>query len=190
MAPQSMASASVESAFASAEANINKGASAPAPAPASAAAKAKKPVQSESQKEILNFKKFVENNGLALKNSENGKVYLMADAWQYLCAMKGVTPTFESAEETRTIKIKERNSYVEKSVNCVTTICRLIGKNGVEISRSTMVASSDEKFLKDKPLYAVWGMSQTRAMARAIKNVYGYVARAAGFQTTPWEEVQ
>lgn len=128
--------------------------------------------------------RFVNKNGLAL--NKNGKTYLLAEAWQFVCRLKGLTPSFESSAEIENTQDKNGTSIRYYSV---TTTCRLLDKNGVERTRSTIIATSLEQFLKDKPAYAVWGMSETRALSRAVRNVYGYIARDAGYQATPWEEI-
>lgn len=157
---------------------------------ANAAAKASdlKPipvVSDEDAEDIAKLKAYVNGNNLAM--TDGGKTYLRAEAWQYILRLKGVTPIFESASEVHSSKGangKEVRQYI------VTTSCELrdIATNNV-ISRATMIASNKETFLNNKPLYATWGMSQTRALSRAVRNVYGYLAVGAGFQATPWEEV-
>lgn len=127
---------------------------------------------------------FVNKNKLALQ--KNGKTYLLAEAWQFVCRLKGLTPTFDSASEIESTTDREGKAI---RYYIVTTTCRLCDKNGVEKTRSTIVATSLEGFLSDKPAYAVWGMSETRALSRAVRNVYGYIARDAGFEATPWEEI-
>ena len=64
-----------------------------------------------------------------------------------------------------------------------------MNKQGLTIARSMMTARADEEWLKDKPEYAVYGMAQTRAISRAARNVFGWVALEAGFEAVPWEEI-
>lgn len=167
---------SVADALNKAEANINS----PADKPAENKAEKKQP----SDAELL--KAFVNKNGLAL--SKGSKTYLLAEAWQFVARLKGLTPSFESASDIVTTVDKEGKQmrYLQ-----VTTVCILKDtKTLQEVSRSTIVATSLESFLRDKPAYAVWGMSETRALSRAIRNIYGYIARDAGYQATPWEEIE
>lgn len=163
---------SVSDALSTAEKNINKA----KPAPKKVASK------EPSDAELL--KAFVNKNGLAL--TKNGKNYLLAEAWQFVARLKGITPSFESASEIVSTADREGK---ELRYLMVTTTCVLKDKDLREVSRSTIVATSLESFLKDKPAYAVWGMSETRALSRAIRNIYGYIARDAGYQATPWEEI-
>lgn len=141
-------------------------------------------VSDQDAQDIAKLKNFVTRNKLALERE--GKVYLRCEAWQYVIAMKGLTPCFDSAAEVMVSKGangKDVRQYV------VTTVCELKNKEGVTISRSMIMASNQEAFLKHKPLYATWGMSQTRALSRAARNIYGYLAVGAGFQAVPWEEL-
>lgn len=135
--------------------------------------------------DIAKLKTYVNANKLAME--QGGKVYLKAEAWQYILRLKGVTPIFESNSEIHVSKGangKDIRQYI------VTTVCELRSlSNNTVISRAAIIASNQETFLKGKPLYATWGMSQTRALSRAVRNVYGYLATGAGFQATPWEEV-
>ena len=140
----------------------------------------------QDAKDVAKLKAYVRENKLALERE--GKTYLRCEAWQYILAMKGLSPSFDSVSE-----VYESNGANGKKVRqyVVTTNCELKNKEtGVTISRATMIASNYESFLKNKPLYATWGMSQTRALSRAVRNVYGYIAVGAGFQAVPWEEVQ
>lgn len=139
----------------------------------------------QDAKDIAKLKTYVRENKLALERE--GKTYLRCEAWQYILAMKNLAPSFDSVSE-----VYESNGANGKKVRqyVVTTNCELKNKEtGVTVSRATMIASNYEPFLKGKPLYATWGMSQTRALSRAVRNVYGYIAVGAGFQAVPWEEI-
>ena len=132
------------------------------------------PVDSEDLNDATKFKKFVEANKLATEF--DGKTYLLAEAWQYIVALKNlfietVVDTHRTPEIVRvTVKatLKEGSSVVSEGV---------------------MQASSEEKWLKDKSAYAVYGLAQTRAISRAVRNRFGYLARACGFEAVPFEEI-
>lgn len=138
-----------------------------------------KKLSSEVQRAVQQMealKNFIEANKLGFER--DGKKYVKVDAWQYLIQQKGITPTFISEE-----------AETDSHIYYVKTTCILRNSSGVEITRSTMIASQDEKFLANLDRFAVMGMSQTRALARTVKNVYGYLLVALGFQATPWEEI-
>lgn len=135
--------------------------------------------------DMAKLKNYVRENKLALE--KDGRAYLRVEAWQYILALKGLSPSFESASEVYE-SVAPNGKKIRQYM--VTTVCELKDKKtGTAISRATMMATNYEKFLKDKPLYATWGMSQTRALSRAVRNVYGYIAVGAGFEATPWEEI-
>lgn len=116
---------------------------------------------------------FAEKHNLVVTDKRTGKQAVRCEVWQFLLNWKKVIPSFES----------------EWNEAGVVTTCKLTNHKGMEISRSTTIASNTEEFLKDKPAYAVWGMSQTRALARAAKNVYGYLVMQAGYSATPSDEL-
>lgn len=132
--------------------------------------KAKTPVSNEFD----DFKKFVNATGSAIKKQDGG-VYLKAEAWLYLAKLKGLTPSLDITPH--------RN--VNGKLVWVDAVCHLLDADGFEVSKSTMMASREEAFLKDLDEYAVYGMAETRAITRAVRNVYGYVAKGAGFESTP-----
>lgn len=116
---------------------------------------------------------FAETHNLVVTDKRTGKQAVRCEVWQFLLNWKKITPSFES----------------EWSEAGVITTCKLTDRKGVEISRSTTIASNTETFLKDKPAYAVWGMSQTRALSRAAKNVFGHIMVQAGYSATPSDEI-
>lgn len=143
-------------------------------------AKTEAPAQPPS--EVAMLKKFVDKNKLAFKTA-NGKVYLLSEAWQFIARMKGLTPTVMCVSHPATHVSGDAGPFSVKAE------CSLRDKDGITISQATMCADNREEFLKDKPDYAVYGMAQTRAISRAVKDIYGYLAKAAGFESTPFEEI-
>lgn len=112
-----------------------------------------------------------------------GKHYLKAEAWQYLLGQIGLYPSCDCLSMVHTNKDGEQEFKGVKVEVTLTT------KEGVPLCKSMMVARCDEDWLKDKPEYAVYGLAQTRAISRAARNVYGWVAVQAGFEATPWDEM-
>ena len=106
----------------------------------------------------------------------DGKSYVRAGVYQYIARLAQVTPTFDFADNS-----------TQHEVWCV---CTLRKSDGTELSHTTMYASKEEEFLKDKPDFAVLGMAQTRAFVRAMKNVYGYLVELAGYQSVAIEEIE
>lgn len=107
----------------------------------------------------------------------DGKSYVKAGVYQYLTYLLGITPSFEFEPES-----------TQEEVWCT---CRLYNDDdGGEVTHTTMYADKKELFLRDKPDYAVLGMAQTRAFVRAMKNVYGFLIEAAGYQAIAIEEIE
>ena len=130
--------------------------------------------ESEQRSEFDDFKKFVNATNTAIAKPEGG-VYLKAEAWLYLAKLKGLTPSLDVTPHRDTTG----------KLLWVDAVCHLLDIDGIEISKSVMMASKDEDFLKKLPDYAVYGMAETRAITRAVRNVYGYVAKGAGYESTP-----
>lgn len=133
--------------------------------------------QQKNVSDMLALKTFIEKNKLGV--SDGGRKYVKVEVYQYIAQMKGLLPTF----------LTEENYREDKTYFCRTT-CILRTVDGLEISRSTMLADKKEEFLKDKDNFAVMGLSETRALARAVKNIYGYLLTAIGYQATPLEEIR
>lgn len=126
------------------------------------------------------FKKFVSSAKCCI--NKNGKIYLLAEAWQYIMDLKNLRVNTVCTEE----RVPLTNGEYRLVVSCQATI---YDENNKIVSTGIMQASSDEEFLSDKPAYAVYGLSQTRAISRAMRNRYGYLARACGFEAVPVEEI-
>lgn len=126
------------------------------------------------------FKDYIDNAGLVIKKAD-GSTYLKAEAWLYLAMLKGLIPSVETQE----LMVGDEEGYEEDTLRVKAT-CKLLDKEtGRVVSQSDMFASKEEDFLKDKPEYAVYGMAETRAITRAVRNVYGYVVRGIGYESTP-----
>lgn len=133
--------------------------------------------ESDQGKIYDNFRAFVNGAGLAITMG-NGKQYLLAEAWLYLAHLHHLTPsctTTEVLDGSHLVSVKAR--------------CELVDDLGNVVAVGEMIASKSEAFLKDLDDYAVYGMAQTRAITRTLRNVYGYIARGAGFESTPAIEV-
>ena len=131
-------------------------------------------LEPEQKSEFDDFRKFVNATNTAVAKKEGG-VYLKAEAWLYLAKLKGLTPSLDvTPHRDSTGKLK-----------WVDAVCHLLDIDGIEISKSVMMASMDEDYWKGLPDYAVYGMAETRAITRAVRNVYGYVAKGAGYESTP-----
>lgn len=123
-------------------------------------------------------KDFAVRNHCVVTNA--GKNYVTTEVWQYILSRTGLIPTFMMDDENAN---KKSEDY---TVACT---CILQNKTGNIVSQATMIATNGEDFLKNEDTYTVWGMAQTRALCRAVKNVYGFVVKDAGFTPTPLCEI-
>lgn len=130
------------------------------------------------------FSKFVSSHPNLIINKD-GKQYLKAEAWQFLLSQMGVMASCDCIAMIHR-ELDKPDDFV--GVKVEVTLIRI--SDGMNLGKSMMVARCDEEWLKDKPDYAVYGMAQTRAISRAARNVYGWVAIQAGFEATPWDEMQ
>lgn len=117
--------------------------------------------------------------------NKNGKQYLRAEAWQFLASQVGFIPSCDCLS-----MVHKGEDGIDKLVGVKVEVSLNDKRTGQTFSRSMMVAMCDEEWLKGKSEYAVYGLAQTRAISRAIRNVYGWVAAQAGFETVPLEEIQ
>lgn len=120
------------------------------------------------------FKDYVESAELVIKKKD-GTTYLKAEGWLYLAMLKGLVPSVE----TEAYRDMEGGLAVKAT-------CKLFDKEtGRLISQSDMYADKSEDFLENLPDYAVYGMAETRAISRAVRNVYGYILKGIGYESTP-----
>jgi hypothetical protein len=88
--------------------------------------------------------------------------------------MLGVTP---AAVKTRRVE-----DGWEATVDLCDRTGRVVGAGSAECLES-------EKTWKGRDDYARKSMAQTRAIGKAYRNTFGFIAKAAGFEATPAEEM-
>lgn len=105
-----------------------------------------------------------------------GKQYLQFEDWQTLGRFDGVTAGVDwtAALEGETEGFLARASCWQ---------------NGVIISSAEGQCDRSEPKWKDKPLFQLRSMAQTRACAKCLRNVLAWVAVLAGYEATPAEEM-
>lgn len=128
------------------------------------------------------FREFVNKNSLS--GTIQKKNYLKAEAWQYLAHLLGLRVVTDC---TALVNMHEPDP--DKNFLGVKCYCSLYDKDGRVVGSGTMTAQCREAFLENKDDYAVYGMAQTRAISRAMRNSYGWIARDAGYEATPWDEI-
>ena len=109
----------------------------------------------------------------------NGEQYLEFEDWQTVGRFYGVTAKIISTEY---IDYGEVNGFQARAV--------AIRSDGMEISAAEAMCLNDESNWKTKPLFQLRSMAQTRACAKALRNVLAWVVVLAGYKPTPAEEMQ
>lgn len=105
--------------------------------------------------------------------------HLYAEAWQILARFSGyhglVDEPTEIVEEGKIIGFKAQ--------------AHVYDKNGMEVSRASSYCMRDEGNWKNKPMFQLASMAQTRALSKAYRLDLGWVAVMAGYSATPAEEM-
>ncbi|MBT9169041.1 MAG: hypothetical protein DDT19_02393 [Syntrophomonadaceae bacterium] len=109
----------------------------------------------------------------------NGEQFLEFEDWQTVGRFYGVTAKIVSTEY---IRYGEVEGFQARAV--------AIRADGMEISAAEAMCLSDEDNWRSKPLFQLRSMAQTRACAKALRNVLAWVVVLAGYKPTPAEEMQ
>jgi hypothetical protein len=107
-----------------------------------------------------------------------GEQYLEFEDWQTVGRFYGVTAKAVSVDP-----VTFGSAHGFKAVG----VAQLA--DGREISRAEALCLGDEANWAHKPLYQLASMAQTRACAKALRNVLAWVVVLAGYRATPAEEM-
>ncbi len=113
----------------------------------------------------------------------NNKTYLQFEDWQTLGRFYGVTA---KASSTKYVEFGEGYDQVRGFE--ATADALLVATNQV-ISSAEAMCLDDEQKWDAKPLFQLKSMAQTRACAKALRNVLAWVVVLAGYSGTPAEEM-
>lgn len=102
------------------------------------------------------------------------KDYPIVEAWQTLAVMLGITPV---CEWSRPLPDGWEARVVVRS------------RNGMEIGAAEAQCTRSEAMWKTRDDFALRSMAQTRATAKSLRSVLGFVMVLAGYQATPAEEM-
>lgn len=122
------------------------------------------------------LKKVIENK--AKKVLINGEQYLEFEDWQTLGRFYGYT-----VAATETTEIWRESKLIGFSAKAV------VYQNGQVVSNAESSCMRDEPNWKTRPEFMLKSMAQTRACAKALRNVLAWVAVLAGYKPTPAEEM-
>jgi cell pole-organizing protein PopZ len=108
----------------------------------------------------------------------NGKTFLQFEDWQTLGRFYGVTVAARTTNYIEQGRVRGYECHAEA-----------IRADGQVISAAQAMCLDDEQKWKDKPLFQLRSMAQTRAQAKALRNVLAWVVVMAGYAPTPAEEM-
>lgn len=134
-------------------------------------------VLAEAQKAAAALKKVIQ--GKPKPVVINGETYLEFEDWQTVGRFYGYTAGAEGAPEF--VELGGARGFKATAV--------AIDQHGVVRSRATAYCMDDEDRWGKAPTYQLASMAQTRANAKALRNVLSWVTVLAGYKATPAEEM-
>ncbi len=108
--------------------------------------------------------------------TKGNKSYVPIEGWQYAASLMGL-----SAKVTEVYAVPEKNGWMAKA--------EVVNQTGVIVcSGFGFVGRDEEKWAKSTES-DLESFSQTKAVSRALRNCISYLIKAAGYSTTPAEEM-
>ena len=142
-----------------------------------ALARAPKQVLAEAQEAAKALQTVISGKKNAVKF--NGKHYLDFQDWQTCGRFYGVTAKVVSTE---IVDIGGAVGFMARA-EAIST------QSGAVLSAADAMCLNDEPNWQKKPLFQLRSMAQTRACAKALRNVLAWVGVLAGYEATPAEEI-
>lgn len=134
-------------------------------------------VLAEAQKAAAALKKVIQ--GKPKPVTINGETYLEFEDWQTVGRFYGYTAGAEEAPEF--VELGGARGFKATAV--------ALDSRGIVRSRATAYCMDDEDRWGKAPTYQLARMAQTRANAKALRNVLSWVTVLAGYKATPAEEM-
>ena len=109
----------------------------------------------------------------------NGKKFLHVEAWQLLgrfCSLWG------KIIESKPVELWNHHGFESTA--------SIIDSTGAEISRANAVCMDDEPNWKNKSIFELKAMSQTRALSRAYRTSLSFIVSLAGYESGAAEEAR
>ncbi|HDY68408.1 hypothetical protein LCGC14_2017610 [marine sediment metagenome] len=113
-----------------------------------------------------------------------GEQYIEFEDWQMIARFYNCTA---GIEWTKPIM---REAQKKQAVVGFEARAQVLNKDGMVISAAEASCLRDEDNWKFKPEFQLRSMAQTRAMAKALRNVFAWVVVLAGYKPTPAEEME
>ena len=117
-----------------------------------------------------------------------GNDHILVEGWQLLGMMVGCTAAPDEPQALRDGSGNVRQDEKGRSYG-FTCHAILIDKNGQKRGAGSGRCDRSEKMWKHRDDYALASMAQTRAIGKAFRGTFGFVAKAAGLEATPVEEM-
>lgn len=134
-------------------------------------------VLAEAQKAAASLRKVIQ--GKPKPVVINGETYLEFEDWQTVGRFYGYTAGSEGQPEF--VELGGARGFKATAV--------AIDSRGIVRSRATAYCMDDEDRWGKAPTYQLASMAQTRANAKALRNVLSWVTVLAGYKATPAEEM-
>jgi hypothetical protein len=115
----------------------------------------------------------------------NGKTYLTFEDWQTIAHFYGLS--VRVVNSTPLAPYSDPEYGIVRGYEARAEVVNV--RTGIAVGAADGMCSSDEKRWGDKPLYALRSMAQTRACAKALRNILAFVPVIAGYEPTPSEEI-
>lgn len=106
--------------------------------------------------------------------TKNNKEYVPIEGWQFAGLILGYSTRVTEVTPTA-------NGYMAKA--------EVINGDGQVVCSGFGLVDKSESKWSGKPEYQLVGFAQTRAVSRALRNCLSWMVKAAGFSTTPAEEM-
>jgi len=121
--------------------------------------------------------RFIKERHLA--TTIQGREYVNVDGWQYAGSRLGIVPIVEKP-------IRIVGAQNEIKYEC--SVSLYLGDK--KVGYGYAICSNAEPIKRSFAEYAIVSMAQTRAIGKAYRNLLAWTIKAAGFETTPAEEME
>lgn len=139
------------------------------------------PMSIHNPSDVMKFantlKQFIVKNKLSCEIQ--GKQYVYVDGWKFAGVNFGLVPMAK--------KPVNESKEGETKYSCECDLVRM--NDNVVIGYGFALCSNKEFKKKNFDEYAIASMAQTRAIAKAFRNLLGFVMNEAGFESTPADEM-
>lgn len=108
--------------------------------------------------------------------TKGNKSYVPIEGWQYAASLMGL-----SAKVTEVYAVPEKNGWMAKA--------EVVNQTGVVVCSGFGFVGRDEEKWARSTESDLESFAQTKAISRALRNGISYLIKAAGYSTTPAEEM-